>query len=102
MSPSGPSATPSPRWPIRSIARCSTTLGLDEEFAVAVAAEDRGGLKAADTPAERGNKGADVLADELVHRFVAHDAFLDMAPRRLELRLDQRDKRRPRGQQLFD
>src|SRR5580692_4815458 len=97
IGPLGSSATPSPRWPIRPMTRCSstwcsTTFGLDEEFAIAVAAAERGRSDAADAPAERRRECADVLTYRLVHVFVAHDAFLQMAARRLKLRLDERQK----------
>ena len=39
--------------------------------------------------AERGREGRDVGAHRLMHRRIAHDAFLDVGARRLELRLDQ-------------
>src|SRR5580700_3982942 len=89
------SATPSPRWPIRSITRRSTTLGLDEKFAVAVAAKDRRWRDTADAPAQRSQKSADVAADRGVDGGVAHDALLDIAAAGFELRLDQRNQRRP-------
>ena len=62
----------------RSVSR-STTLGLDEEFAVAVAAGDRRRNDAADAPAEIAKKAGDVVADRGMDRGVAHDAFLDRA-----------------------
>src|SRR5580704_6139501 len=89
------SATPSPRWPIRSITRRSTTLGLDEKFAIAVAAGDRRRHDTADAPAEPGQEGFDVVADRGVDGRIAHDALLDVAAAGLELRLDQRNQRRP-------
>ena len=54
--PSAPSATPSPRWPSRSIRSRSTTRRPDEEFAIAVAAEDRRGHQAADAPSQRSDE----------------------------------------------
>src|ERR1700682_2760786 len=90
-----PSTTPSPRWPIRSITRRSTTLSLDEKFAVAVAAGDRRRRDTADAPAEPNQKGADVAADRGVDGRIAHDAFLDVAAAGLELRLDERNQCRP-------
>ena len=80
-----PSATPSPRWPSRAIVSRSTTLGLDEKFAIAVAAEDRRRHDAADAPAVRGQKRGDIVADGGVDRRIAHDAFLDVAARRLRI-----------------
>src|ERR1700720_22402 len=95
-----PSTTPSPRWPVRSITRRSTTLGLDKKFAVAVTAKDRRRRDTADAPAERCQEGADVVADSGVDGGVAHDAFLDVAAAGLELRLDQRKERCPRFDHL--
>src|SRR5580693_3906095 len=97
-----PSTTPSPRWPIRSIMRRSTTLGLDKKFAVAVAAGDRRRRHTADAPAERGQKGANVVADRGVDGRIAHDAFLDVAAAGLELRLDQQNERCPRFEDFAD
>src|SRR5580692_1190973 len=96
------STTPSPRWPIRSITRRSTTFRLDKKFAVAVAAGERRRRDTADAPAERGQERADVVADRGVDRGVAHDAFLDVAAAGLELRLDQREQRCPRFEHLAD
>src|SRR5580700_3609904 len=90
-----PSTTPSPRWPIRSMTRRSTTLGLDKKFAVAVAAKDRRRRDGTDAPAERSQEGADVVADGGVDGRIAHDAFLDVAAAGFELRLDQRNECRP-------
>src|ERR1700722_12967758 len=89
IGPSALSATPSPRWPIRSITRCSTTIGLDEEFAVAVAAKDRRRYDAANAPSERRDKCANVFADHFVNRLVAHNALFAMPAIGLELWFDQ-------------
>src|SRR5580700_6479903 len=97
-----PSTTPSPRWPIRLITRRSTTLRLDEKFAVAVAARDRRRRDTADAPAERNQKSADVVADRGVDGRIAHDAFLDVAAAGLELRLDQQNERCPRFEDFAD
>src|ERR1700686_5213055 len=97
-----PSTTPSPRWPIRSITRRSTTLRLDKKFAVAVAAGDRRRRDTADAPAARGQERADIVADRGVARGVAHDAFLDVTPAGLELRLDQREECGPRVEDFAD
>src|SRR6202035_6066256 len=91
-----PSTTPSPRWPIRSITRRSTTLRLDKKFAIAVAAGDRRRRDTADVPAECGQERADVVADRGVDGRIAHDAFLDVAAAGLELRLEQREGGAPR------
>src|SRR6202023_1036119 len=96
------STTPSPRWPMRSITRRSTTLRLDEKFAVAVAAGDRRRRDTADAPAEHSQKGADVVADRGVDRGVAHDAFLDVTAAGLEWRLNQREECRPRFEDFAD
>src|SRR6185437_14504550 len=93
---------PSPRWPMREIVSRSTTAGRNEEFAVAVAAEDRGGDDTAEAPAARSKQRLGVGADGGVHGRIADDAFLDVAPRRLELRLDERDHVGTRRQQPFD
>src|ERR1700722_5506583 len=79
IGPSSRSATPSPRWPMRSMTRCSITFGLDKEFSIAIAAEDRRRNDTADAPAERSDDGADVLANHLVNGLVAHDALLAVA-----------------------
>src|ERR1700722_7091078 len=96
IGPSAPSATPSPRWPIRSMTRCSTTIGLDEEFAVAVATKDRRRHDAANAPSERRDNCANVLADHFVNRFVAHNALLAKPAVGFELWFDQRQKLRAR------
>src|SRR5579863_4478309 len=83
---------PSPRWPSRAITSRSTTLRLDEKFAIAVAAHDRRGDDAAHAPAARGDELCDAGADRGMQIGVAHDALLDRAASRLELRLDQRDQ----------
>src|SRR3984957_8687816 len=98
---------PSPRWPIRVITSRSTTRRLDEEFAIAVAAENGRGHMGADAPALAHHKRGDVLAYCLMHCRVAHDAFLDsgsldIGTLGLELRLDQRDEAGTRPQQLAD
>src|SRR6202023_1861018 len=94
------STTPSPRWPIRSITRRSTTLRLDKKLAVAVAAKDRRRRDTAGAPAEHSQKGADVVADRGVDGCFAHDAFLDVVAAGLELRLDQREQRCPRFEHI--
>ena len=81
---------------------CSVTLRPDEEFAVAVAAEDRRGDRAVDAPAERSQEGGDVVAHRSVDGRVAHDAFLEIAALRLELRLDQRNQVCALGEQAAE
>src|ERR1700683_3413331 len=93
---------PSPRWPMRVIASRSTTLRLEQKLAIAVAAEDRRGDDTADAPAARGHECFHVFTDRGVDERIAHDALLAIAARRLELRLDQRNERGARLQQLFD
>src|SRR5580692_1216077 len=92
---------PSPRRPMRAISRRSITLGSEQELAVAVAAEDRGGEVAEDGPTERRHEAGDLLAHLGMDARVAHDAFLDLGATSLELRLDQRDQLgwRPRQRQ---
>src|SRR5580704_15366180 len=97
-----PSTTPSPRWPSRSITSRSTTLGLDEEFSVAIAAENRRGHEAADTPAQQSQNHSYVITDRGVDRRVTHNAlFADTAPG-LELRFDQCDERGAHIEQFTD
>src|SRR5580658_9117352 len=96
------STTPSPRWPTRSITRRSITRGLDEKFVVAVAAGDPGRRATAAAPAECSQESANVIADRGVDGAVAHDAFLDVAAAGLELRLDQRNQRRPSFEDFAD
>src|SRR5580698_5392484 len=97
-----PSTTPSPRWPMRSMTRRSTTLRLDEKFPVAVAASDRRRCDAVGAPAEPNQKSGDVVADRGVDGRIAHDAFLDVAAAGLELRLDQRNERCPSFEDFSD
>src|SRR5215831_13401123 len=91
-----------------TIASRSTTLGLDKEFAVAVAARNRRGDDAAHAPAFRGKERGDVVAHGAMYRRVAYDAFFDRGPRCFELRFDQRhdgracaEERADRGQNEF-
>src|SRR5215470_4008676 len=87
---------PSPRAPRSLMARRSTKLGPDEKFKVTVAAGNRR-RKALDVAAaERRRAGYDLGDDRLMDGWIAHDSFLDMGARRLELRLDQgKEMRRP-------
>src|SRR5581483_3810094 len=94
------STTPSPWWPRRSITRRSTTLGLDQKLAVAIAAQDRRRHDPANPPLQRGQKCGDVAADRRVNGGVTDDALFDGAACRFELRLDQCDKRGAWGEQF--
>src|ERR1700746_2185492 len=94
-----PSAIPSPRCPRRATTRCSTTMGLDKEFLVAVAAADWRRDRVAHPPLQGGDEPRNVAADRSVNGSVAHDALFDVAAIGLELRLDERNKRGGRFQQ---
>src|SRR5947209_10330215 len=97
MGPASVSAMPSPRWPMRAMASRSITLRPEQELAIAVAAEDRGGNEIEDAPAERGDKARQRVADLGMDLRIANDALLDMLAAGFELRLDQGDEscRRP-------
>src|ERR1700722_15853115 len=79
--------------------RRSTKMSTQEEFAVAVATGDFGFAQRDAFEAERRGKAFEVRADAGVHLRVAHDAFLVLCGRHLELRLFQRasGRRPPRG-----
>src|ERR1700730_17824282 len=83
---------PSPRRPTRAMASRSITLGPEQEFAIAFAAEDRGGHEAENAPAERRDGVGQILADGGVDPGIANDALLDMGAAGFELRLDQGDE----------
>src|ERR1700681_777681 len=68
----------------------------DQEFAVSVAAGNRRFLRTDDAPALSRDKTLDVGANSLPHRLVADDAFLQMRPSCLDVRLDQHDEFRRR------
>src|ERR1019366_4585021 len=102
MAPAGPSDTPSPRWASRAITSCSITLRLDEELAIAVAAEDRGRHAAADAPSLRNNKRGDFITNRLMDRRIAHDSLLDVAASRFELRFNQCNDRRSLFEKVAD
>src|SRR3981081_2842771 len=91
------SATPSPKWPTRSIARRSTTVRADEEFDVAVAPRDPRRKNRDAGASERGREGRDVVADFLMHHRVADDAAFGMLSRRFELRFYQCEQMHPSG-----
>src|SRR5215204_3819000 len=80
---------PSPRWPMRSMTRRSTTRRPKQEFPVAVATRNRGRHDARHRPAERSNQTGGGLTDLFMQRRVAHDAFAEPVAADLELRLDQ-------------
>src|SRR5260370_6341581 len=86
---------PSPRRPTRAMSSRSIMLGTEQEFAIAVAAEDRGGDEAENAPAERRDGVRHFLADRGMDLGIADDALLDVGAAGLELRLDQGDE--PRG-----
>src|SRR5215472_907342 len=96
MRPASLCAMPSPRWPIPAMAIRSVTLCSKQEFAIAVAAQDRGRHDAEDRPAECSHHLLDPGADGGMDRGVAHDALLDLRRPGLELRLDQSDESRRR------
>src|SRR5215813_9653112 len=82
---------------MRAIDSRSTTMRLDEEFAVAVAAGDGRGECRNHRAAERCDEDGDVGADGVMNRWIAHDTLLEVAALRdLELRLYQRKQVRAR------
>src|SRR5579862_1317123 len=80
----------------------STTLGSDQEFPIAVAAQNRRRNETADPPAERGQKCTNVIADCGVNSRVTDDALFAGAALRLELRFDECDKRGARFEKFAD
>ena len=68
--------------------------GGQEEFAIAVAAENGRGRNPDDLPSQRHHEGGDVGTDGGLDRGIAHDAFFEGAPAGLELRLDERKEAR--------
>src|ERR1700760_679172 len=74
------------------MSRRSTTSRAEEEFAVAVAALDRGREHFDAGAAQRLREGRDLVADLLVHGGAAADSTLAVFALRLELRLDQREQ----------
>src|SRR5690242_14142367 len=74
--PPGTSATPSPRLPKCEIVRRSVTLRPEQEFLVPLPTLDRRRDDAGDLPPQRCSKYGDLLAHRLMHRRIAHDAFL--------------------------
>src|SRR5713101_2988224 len=83
---------PSPRRPSRAITTRSVTGGPDQELAIAVAAEDRGGEDANDPPAPRSHEAGNLVAHSRVNLRVADDPLLCRAPPGFELRFDQRNE----------
>ena len=86
----------------------SATPRPDQEFAVAVAAEDGRGIGPTMASPSAATKPAMSSHTAALHRLVAHDALPHMLAPRLELRLDQRDEvavgrssGRPRGSTSF-
>src|SRR5260370_42452194 len=92
---------PSPRRPRRTFPGRSIMLGAEQEFAIAVAAEDRRGHEAENAPAERRHRIRQILADGGVDPGIADDALLDPGAAGLELWLDEGDEPcgRPRQRQ---
>src|SRR5215472_5134790 len=88
---------PSPRWPMRVMGSRSIMLGPDEELAIAVAAEKRGGDHAQHAPAELHDASRNRLADFGMNLRIAHDALAHKLSPGFELRLDQRDEPRRRA-----
>src|SRR5688572_7619083 len=83
---------PSPRWPIDPMTTISAIPACPEQkFLVAVAAGDRRGEEAGNTPAmSAGDPSGDALGRLLRHHQIADDAALaDERAADLELRLDQ-------------
>src|ERR1700681_3069218 len=90
---------PSPRRPIRAMSSRSVTLGTEQEFAIAVAAEDRGGDEAENAPAEGRDGVLQIFADRGMDPGIADDPLLEMGSAGFELRLDQGDEPRGRPRQ---
>src|SRR5437764_514722 len=75
-----------------SMVNASTTPRPQEEFAVAIAAEDFGWKNFDVAASETGREGGNLAAHRVVHGGIANDTLLDRAAWRLELRLDQREQ----------
>ena len=80
---------------MRAMSSRSITLGTEQELAIAIAAEDRGGHDSENIPAERSDGALHILGHGGMDLGGADDALLDMDPADFELRLDQGDE--PRG-----
>src|SRR5947209_1910806 len=85
---------PSPRWPMRAMVRRSVTPRSEQEFAIPLPALDWRRHNTQHIPAERGRTIGNVIARGGMYSRVPHDAFLEILPAGLELRLDQCDELR--------
>src|SRR5262249_43620391 len=83
--------TPSPWWARRAMVSRSITRCPDEEFAISVASGNRRCNDTGDAPSQRLDQRANVLAHATPDHGVANDAFFQVTPAHLELRLDQDD-----------
>src|SRR6516162_364299 len=90
--PAGVSQMPSPRWPMRVMQRCSVTHAPEQELAIAVAAENRGGHEPGYSPAQGPHECGNGFADRSMHGRIAHYSLLHRSAPGLELRLDQRNE----------